>query len=256
VVPSRVAPLLVAVVTGAFVLTPGAWAPDRAANVGVAASFDRRAIAPGQVAVATVQITNRGPNPARGATVAAQVEGARILHARTLPGRCRVVGERSARCSFPPLGFGSFPGVTLELRPATGTRRVAVDAQAATRVTRDPVARDNRSTAALPVNRAVPASFAEISFVFTAPTNAVAGRPFTAVLTLLNRGPASPAIVEPVQITPIPAARVRLPPLPPALRVGEHRDVRLQITPTRPGRLAIRVAVGATGRATAFVSVR
>jgi hypothetical protein len=254
--PRRATLALVAGVIATLAVTPAAWAPDRVANVGVSASFDRRAIAPGQIAVATVALTNRGPDRARAVVVEARVDGARILRATASPGRC--TGSRGGtRCAFPVLGFGSFSGITLTLAPSAGTRRIALAARVTSRRTRDPVTRDDATASSIAVVRqSLPSSFAEVSFVFTSPRTAVVGRPFTAVLTLLNRGPASPALAGPVRVTPTPPARVQLSPVPYSLRVGEQRRVGVRVTPARRGRLVIAIGVGANGRAQVNVLVR
>lgn len=254
--PSRAILALTASVFATLAITPAAWAPDGEANVGVTASFDRRVIAPGQIAVATLALTNRGPDRARAVSVDARTDGARILRAAALPGRCTGSGG-STRCAFPVLGFGSFPGITLTLAPNAGARRIAVAARVTSRSTRDPLERDDTTASSIAVaRRSLPPSFAEVSFVFTSPRTAVGGKPFTAVLTLLNRGPASPALAGPVRVTPSPAARVELSPVPHTLRVGEQRRVRVRVTPPRRGRLVIAIRVGTTGRAQVNVLVR
>lgn len=253
--PSRAVRALAAGGIVALCLAPAAWAPDGVANVGVSVTFDRGRVARGQVAVAEIALANRGPDRAAGLVVEARVDGGRPLRAHAVPGWCAKPRGQTVRCAFRILGFGSGPAVTLQVMAGDGTRPLRVDAAIAARMTRDPASDNDRAAAAVRVvGRGPVSSWAEISFVVTTPATVRVGEPFTAVLTLLNRGPAA-ATVRRISVTPQPDARVSLSALPRRLRVGEERAVRARITPVATGALTIRVRVGTSGNAVAVVDV-
>ena len=254
--PSRVGRALAAGGIVALCLAPAAWAPDGVANVGVSVSFDRNRVARGQVAVAEIALANRGPDRAAGLVVEARVEGGRPLRAHAVPGWCAKPRGQTVRCAFRILGFGSGPVATLHVTAGDGKRPLRVDATIAARMTRDAGSdNDHASAAVRVVGRGPVSSWAEISFVVATPTTVRVGEPFTAVLTLLNRGPAA-AVVRRISVTPQPDARVSLSALPRRLRVGEERTVRARITAVATGPLTIRVRVGTNGHAVAVVDVR
>lgn len=243
-------------VVSVLAATP-AWAPDSSARLDIAAAFDRRSVFAGQVTVIEVGLQNRGPNRATGVVIETQVTGGRILRARAQPGWCAPPrAGHVVRCAFRTLGFGSGPHVTLHVLPQRGVAAVRAEARVAARRTRDPVAAADRSRAAVRVaRRAVLTSYAELSFVLQTPSVAVAGRPFRALLRVLNRGPA-PARVVPLSVTPVPDARVELSRLPGRLARGQEEAVTVDVTARRPGSLALRVRVGRGGNAIATLQVR
>ena len=254
--PSGAARSLAAGGIVALCLAPAAWAPDGVANVGVSVSFDRSRVARGQVAVAEITLANRGPDRAAGLVVEARVDGGRPLRAHAVPGWCAKPRGQTIRCAFRILGFGSGPTATLQVLAGDGTRPLRVDAAIAARRTSDPASDNDRAGAVVRVvGRGPVLSWAEISFVVETPTTARVGEPFTAVLTLLNRGPAA-AAVRRISVTPQPDARVSLSALPRRLRVGEERAVRVRITPAETGPLTIHVRVGTNGDAVAVVDVQ
>jgi hypothetical protein len=231
-------------------------ATDASAKLSVEASFDRKSVLPGQVAVFETSVLNAGPDDARGVTVELRVEGATLVSARTLSGTCESVQPSLRRCTLAPVAAGTPARIVAVAKPKRANARILGSARIANRSTSDPSAAVDRDIASAfvrgePVSR----SYTEISFVLESPSTVVAGRAFTAVLRLLNRGPAS-ATVGRVSITPAPSAPIVLSRAPGTLSVGEERAVIARITPARAGPLRLNVRVGRSGTHVARLFVR
>jgi hypothetical protein len=225
------------------------------ARLAVDASFDRRTVLPGQVAVFEVVARNSGPDEARGVVVDLRVVGASLLSARTISGSCtREVGL--VRCALSPIAPGSTARIVGVAKPGRGAARVLGSASIVRRVTTDPGDEDDVDTAsALVSGKPVSKTYAEVSFVLESPSTVVAGRPFTAVLRLLNRGPAG-ATIGRVSIVPSPSAPTVVSRAPGSLAAGEERAVIARVTPTRAGALRLNVRVGRSSTHVARIFVR
>jgi hypothetical protein len=235
-------------------LAPAAWAPDGVANVSVSAAFDRGSITRGQVAVAAVELQNRGPDAATGIVVELRVAGARVLRALPSAGSCTRAAPTRVRCRFGRLGFGTGPEVVIHALGAPGARTIRLSARIVQTATPDGARADDDAGAAIRVSEPGARAPSETSFTFTTRADATVGTRFVATLRLLNRGP-GPVEGPTVRFEVRPHARVTLSPLPRRLGVGEERAVRVTMTPLSPGPLSIDIFVGATGRGHATVRV-
>jgi hypothetical protein len=250
----RAAMTLVAGVSLAASIAHAAPAPT--ARVTVDAGFDRRSILPGQVAVMEVHVRNLGPDTARGLVVETRLTGAPLVRARSISGRCSRVSGALARCSLAPLAPRTGARIVVVARGETAGARLLGSAWIVRRSTDDPSEAVDLDTArSRVVAHPVSDSYAELSFVLEAPSTVVAGRPFRAVLRLLNRGPAAVNVGQ-VRITPAPEARTVLSAIPARLAAGQERAVVARITPARAGPLRLNVRVGRSANHVARLFVR
>ena len=247
---------LVAGLSLAVFVTQSTSAPAPTARLTVDAAFDRRTVLPGQVAVMEVKVRNGGPDEARGAVVELRVVGASLLRARTISGRCSAPRGALARCTLPVIPPGTVTHIAVAAKAKPASARLLGSAWIVRRATKDPSDEvDLETTSSLVSGRPVSSTYTEISFVLESPSTVVAGRPFTAVLRLLNRGPVS-ATVGRVSITPAPSSPIVLSRAPGTLAVGEERAVVARVTPMRAGALRLNVRVGRSATHVAQLFVR
>lgn len=229
-----------------------AHATPAAPSLDASGSFDRRVVQPGQIAVALVTVTNRGPEVGGRAMVEITARGGTIVRTRATGSRCaRPVGGRRVRCTMGVTAFGVVTGIVVHVRAGVAD---AVSLRSRLSSTSSPGS-TKADEARIPISRNRADAATELSFVLEAPARAVVGRPFTARFRILNRGPGN-VTISAIKLTTQPSARVRLSQLPRRLRAGAEHVVVARITPVRLGRLVLDLRVGSGGRARLGVDVR